>query len=483
MACVLYNNHFFTVLTRLALTVPFSVWSKRRQWRAEEQVLPRLQSEGPVIAERILKDMQREKVRGTKEELHMIHSSRMKEAVAARRKELFAEHRCQPMITMVIPPLTQLPVFVGCSIALAHISQHPTPFDSESFLTLSTLVHPDPTAALPIALGFITLANVESSTWFMTDQQREREANVQKWKEQRITRGETVIQPQKIIKSALRLVSIGRILIATVVPGSVVLYWVTSATFGLVQTWILDYWELQRKKRLAATAITLTPLPVPSSLSPVSSGVVDKRRKNVHVDYRRLVKNNGYHCHDKARLIFTKQPTSNISHRNFSSGKVRLAKWFTTIAPKAKVKIVKDVTQLVLARRTRMCNFLEYKGECHSERPRNVSAIDRNGMECGCVRTRIPLYGPADTKVVYRRYASLFFVCGISSSDNELITLEIIHRYVEVLDRYFGNVSSFPSAPLPAADLLLMLYSIFNFQKAYAVCAVFRDTASSLRVP
>ena len=46
-----------------------------------------------------------------------------------------------------------------------------------------------------------------------------------------------------------------------------------------------------------------------------------------------------------------------------------------------------------------------------------------------------------DTKVVYRRYASLFFVCGIGQADNELITLEIIHRYVEVLDRYFGNVS------------------------------------------
>ena len=43
-------------------------------------------------------------------------------------------------------------------------------------------------------------------------------------------------------------------------------------------------------------------------------------------------------------------------------GKVRLAKWFTTMPPKAKAKIVKDVTQLVLARRTRMCNFLEYKG-------------------------------------------------------------------------------------------------------------------------
>ncbi|KAH9851667.1 AP complex, mu/sigma subunit, partial [Lenzites betulinus] len=86
--------------------------------------------------------------------------------------------------------------------------------------------------------------------------------------------------------------------------------------------------------------------------------------------------------------------------------KVRLAKWYQTTLQKAKVKIVKDVTQLVLARRTRMCNFLKYK----------------------------------NTKVVYRRYASLFFVCGIMQSNNELITLKIIHRYVEVLNWYFGNV-------------------------------------------
>ena len=40
----------------------------------------------------------------------------------------------------------------------------------------------------------------------------------------------------------------------------------------------------------------------------------------------------------------------------------RLAKWFTTLSPKVKAKIIKDVSQLVLSRRTRMCNFLEYKG-------------------------------------------------------------------------------------------------------------------------
>jgi AP-1 complex subunit sigma 1/2 len=44
------------------------------------------------------------------------------------------------------------------------------------------------------------------------------------------------------------------------------------------------------------------------------------------------------------------------------TGKVRLAKWFTTLPPTSKAKIVKEVTQLVLARRPRMCNFLEYKG-------------------------------------------------------------------------------------------------------------------------
>ncbi|PTU19863.1 hypothetical protein P175DRAFT_0532807 [Aspergillus ochraceoroseus IBT 24754] len=102
-------------------------------------------------------------------------------------------------------------------------------------------------------------------------------------------------------------------------------------------------------------------------------------------------------------------------------GKVRLAKWFTTLSPKDKAKIIKDVTQLVLSRRTRMCNFLEYK----------------------------------DTKVVYRRYASLFFIAGCASTDNELITLEIVHRYVEQMDKYYGNVCE--------------LDIIFNFQKAYFI--------------
>ena len=43
-------------------------------------------------------------------------------------------------------------------------------------------------------------------------------------------------------------------------------------------------------------------------------------------------------------------------------------------------------------------------------------------------------------QIVYRRYASLYFICEVSETDNELFTLEVIHRYVEILDKYFGNV-------------------------------------------
>ena len=44
-------------------------------------------------------------------------------------------------------------------------------------------------------------------------------------------------------------------------------------------------------------------------------------------------------------------------------------------------------------------------------------------------------------RVVYRRYASLFFIVGTDpEEDNELGMLEFIHALVETLDKYFENV-------------------------------------------
>lgn len=58
-----------------------------------------------------------------------------------------------------------------------------------------------------------------------------------------------------------------------------------------------------------------------------------------------------------------------------------------------------------------------------------------------------------DNKIVYKRYASLYFVASTDPSDNELLTMQLLHMFVEVLDTYFGNVCEL--------DL------IFNFTRAY----------------
>lgn len=45
-----------------------------------------------------------------------------------------------------------------------------------------------------------------------------------------------------------------------------------------------------------------------------------------------------------------------------------------------------------------------------------------------------------DGRIVYKRYASLYFICGIDEDENELAVLDCIHRFVETLDAFFGTV-------------------------------------------
>ena len=59
------------------------------------------------------------------------------------------------------------------------------------------------------------------------------------------------------------------------------------------------------------------------------------------------------------------------------------------------------------------------------------------------------------TLTLLNRYASLYFAAGVEKEDNELIVLDVIHQFVEILDRYFGNVCEL--------DL------IFNFHQAYFI--------------
>ncbi|TFK75819.1 hypothetical protein BDN72DRAFT_891695 [Pluteus cervinus] len=239
-----------TLLSRFAL-LPFTIWGKNRARRIEEVVMPKIEELKPLVTKQVFEAMQKERIKGDKAFLQETHAKRSMEILDKKREELFAEHKCRPLPSIIIPPLSQLPVFVVMTIALGRLSVDPTPFDSESFLTLSTLAHPDPTMTLPILLGVLTMANVESSNWLMTAAERERmrkaeEANAKRAAES----GVTSIRPQSVVKNGLRVLSIGRIIVAAMTPGSITLYWLTSAAFGLLQTWTMDWLDIRRRRRL-----------------------------------------------------------------------------------------------------------------------------------------------------------------------------------------------------------------------------------------
>ncbi|CCW66551.1 unnamed protein product [Phytomonas sp. Hart1] len=102
-------------------------------------------------------------------------------------------------------------------------------------------------------------------------------------------------------------------------------------------------------------------------------------------------------------------------------GKTRLAKFYIPVNDVDREKIKRDVHATVNSRDVGLSNFLVYK----------------------------------DMKLVYRRYAGLFFIFGIDAEDNEFSYLEFIQLLVEVLDLFFEDVCEL--------DL------VFNFHKVYLI--------------
>lgn len=52
----------------------------------------------------------------------------------------------------------------------------------------------------------------------------------------------------------------------------------------------------------------------------------------------------------------------------------------------------------------------------------------------------ISLIGGSDYKLIYRHYATLYFVFCVDSSESELGILDLIQVFVETLDKCFENV-------------------------------------------
>ncbi|KAG4306427.1 hypothetical protein PORY_000415 [Pneumocystis oryctolagi] len=110
-----------------------------------------------------------------------------------------------------------------------------------------------------------------------------------------------------------------------------------------------------------------------------------------------------------------------------NSGKPRLIKFYSQIDIAVQKIIVEDIYKLICSRPSNVCNFLEGNS----------------------------VIGDKNLKIVYRNYATLYFVFIIDQAESELMILDLIQIFVEVLDKCYENVCEL--------DL------IFNFENIHAI--------------
>ena len=103
-------------------------------------------------------------------------------------------------------------------------------------------------------------------------------------------------------------------------------------------------------------------------------------------------------------------------------GQTRLATYYKFLTIEERTALEAEIIRKCLSRTELQCSFMEFRGY----------------------------------KIIYRRYASLFFIVGADQEDeNELGILEFIHNLVETLDKYFESV----------CELDIM----FNIEKAHFI--------------
>ncbi|KAF8736750.1 hypothetical protein AX14_014073 [Amanita brunnescens Koide BX004] len=120
-----------------------------------------------------------------------------------------------------------------------------------------------------------------------------------------------------------------------------------------------------------------------------------------------------------------------------TSGVSRLTKFYTPLHQSAQ-SLVQKIFSLIVSRPAGLCNFLD--------------APELEEFLAG------PRDGPDERwRVVYRCYATLYFVFVVDGSESELGILDLIQVFVEALDRAFENVCEL--------DL------VFHFDEAHHILA------------
>ncbi|KAJ9703454.1 hypothetical protein PVL29_004996 [Vitis rotundifolia] len=109
-----------------------------------------------------------------------------------------------------------------------------------------------------------------------------------------------------------------------------------------------------------------------------------------------------------------------------TQGKPRLTKFYDYMPPEKQQELIRRVFGVLCSRAENVSNFVEADS----------------------------VFGP-DTRLVYKHYATLYFVFIFDSSENELAMLDLIQVLVETLDKCFKNVCE--------------LDIVFNYSKLHTI--------------
>ncbi|KAK0548642.1 Sigma-adaptin 3A [Tilletia horrida] len=146
--------------------------------------------------------------------------------------------------------------------------------------------------------------------------------------------------------------------------------------------------------------------------------------------------------------------------------KVRLSKFYTPllVSPARQQALVQRIFQLVSKRPDSACNFLEapeldalLSHAAPSGESSKAGSFSKGSSSTSSSSLTRPAAGDDRLRVIYRHYATLYFVFVVDASESELGILDLIQVFVESLDQMFENVCEL--------DL------IFHFDEVHALLA------------
>ncbi|KAI9636837.1 Golgi to vacuole transport-related protein [Dioszegia hungarica] len=121
-----------------------------------------------------------------------------------------------------------------------------------------------------------------------------------------------------------------------------------------------------------------------------------------------------------------------------TAGKPRLSKFYTPLSPLVQQSLISQIFSLISDRPAGVCNFLDAP-DLVFPTP-GSSGSDPSGKGKGKQGDLDLGRREDEARVIYRHYATLYFVFVVDEAESELGILDLIQVFVESLDRSFENV-------------------------------------------